>query len=1042
MRTRFAFLSALFLLFIGQVAFAQVTGSVEDDFGPVADAEVIVRGGDSSAITDENGAFTIDAQVGDVLVITDAMGTSQDFKISKKNMGTLKFGAQLLLPEVTLLGGIKIDPAQKVGSYDVVTSENFESTPYSSIDDVLNGRVAGLTFSSASGDPGSSNMVVIRGISSLLGSPNPLYVIDGVVVGKGADNAAMMESWNPLSALDPNAIESVSVLKDASATALYGSRGANGVIIVKTKQGKFNQKTRFNFSTEMAIQDRAFESLKLMNGDEYIKYGGILMWNSQGENGIPTFTSLEDATQYYLDKYEPQYSPGDPYTDWTDAVTRDVSTVKTYSFSATGGGENTSFRLGGSYYENKPWVTQGLFNRISLNSAVEHKANDRLRFNANVNYSNINRDSYAGGRASASPVNSAIMLSPLRSIYTPEGDYNQDLGNIGTQDYTPGFNPVGVQDGTKMDAIVNTVIGSVSADWEFAKNLSFNSLYGLQYQWLKETSLIDSYIPYFTTSITDRGYYADARTQTLDWNWTNTLSYINKFADKHDLQVYLGMEFQDHKYDYLGSSTLGMTRFLPYFMFSDEEVLTSNIDYKWTQISYFSRLNYIFDNKYILSGQFRRDGNSTLGEEKKFGNFWSIGASWNAHNEDFMPDVFSIFTLRGSYGVLGNIPYADQWGSQYNAQEALGYDLSYTWGNNAGIGYIGSPGNTSLGWEESKHLDIGLDLGFFNNKLKLTIDYYNKITDMAIFDVDPADETGYLSAYKGNVGKLDNKGFELSIDGTIINNENFKWFMNLNGSFQETFVDELYQDLVTFPGDDEAGPSDADNDFVALSPGHLLGEYYTILWGGVDEQGNPWYWTDGTKTVKTSEKNEAEKAWMGKNAFPRYIAGIGSDLSYKNVSLSFMFAGQFDFYVQNAVHSYTIHDGRFPTRNQITAALYDSWTDAPGMENYNASNPRATFLDADESRLESSRFLNKGDHIRLKELKLVYSFGDLFKTNTGIDNLSIYFRGTNLWTYAFDKDLNYDPESNSNSWSWIGKGRYWYSAPVLRTYSLGIQIDF
>src|SRR5690606_7695544 len=172
------------------------------------------------------------------------------------------------------------------------------------------------------------------------------------------------------------------------------------------------------------------------------------------------------------------------------------------------------------------------------------------------------------------------------------------------------------------------------------------------------------------------------------------------------------------------------------------------------------------------------------------------------------------------------------------------------------------------------------------------------------------------------------------------------------------------------------------------------------------------------------------------------VAGIGSDFSYKNVSLSFMFSGQFDFYVQNAVHSYTIHDGRFPTRNQITDALYDSWTDAPGMENFDASNPKATLLDADESRLESSRFLNKGDHIRLKELKVTYSFGELFKNNTGVDNLSIYFRGTNLWTYAFDDDLNYDPESNSNSWSWIGKGRYWYSAPVLRTYSLGIQIDF
>ncbi len=1042
MRTKFAFLSALFLLLVGQTVFAQVTGTLQDDFGPVADAEIAVRGTDATAITNEKGAFTIDAQVGDVLIITDAMGTSQDFQVSKKNMGILKFGTQLLLPEVTLLGGIKIDPAQKVGAYDVISKEHFESTPYSSVDDVLNGRVAGLTFSAASGDPGSSNMVIIRGVSSLVGSPNPLYVVDGVVVGKGADNAAMMESWNPLSALDPNAIESVSVLKDASATALYGSRGANGVIIVKTKQGKFNQKTRFNFSTEMAIQDRAYEKLDLMNGDEYIKYGGMLMWNSQGGNGLPastTFSTLEEATQYYLNTYEPQYTAGDPYTDWTDAITRNVAVVKTYSFSAAGGGDNTSYRLGGSYYENKPWVRDAQFNRISLNSAVEHKASDRLRFSANVNYSNIDRDVYAGGRASANPVNSAIMLSPLRTIYNPDGTYNQDLGNVGTNDYTPGFNPVGVQNGTIEKAMVNTIIGSVTADWEFAKNLHFNSLYGAQYQWMKETQLVDSYIPYYVLSIDDKGFYQDNRTDILDWNWSNTFSYMNKFADKHDVQVYLGMEYQDHNYNSLSAWTYGMNRFSPYFSFTDEEIFLGNIDYRWTQISYFSRLNYSFDNKYTFSGQFRRDGNSTLGEIKKFGNFWSVGAAWNLHNEDFMTDALSTFTLRGSYGVLGNIPYADQWGSQYNALALLGYNSTNTWGGNTGVGFISDPGNEYLVWEESKHLDLGVDLGFFNNRLKLTFDYYNKITDLAIFDVVPAAETGYLAGYNGNAASLDNKGFELTIDASIINNQNFKWFLNLNGSFQETVVDELYQDLVTFGSDD---PGAGDNDLVALSPGHILGEYYTILYGGVDENGSAWYWTDGTKTETTTDKALAEKAWFGKNAFPRYLAGISSDLTYKNVTLSFMLSGQFDFYVQNAVHSYTIHDGRFPTRNQINDALYDSWTDAPGMENHDASNPMATLGNLSESRLESSRFLKKGDHIRLKDLKLVYSFGDLFKNSTGLSNLSIYFRGTNLWTYAFDKDLNFDPESNSNSWSWIGKGRYWYSAPVLRTYSVGVQIDF
>lgn len=1042
MRTKFAFYSALFLLFVGQVVFAQVTGKVMDGDGfPVSDAEVTVRGKSATAMTDENGAFSIDASINDVIVITDVMGTVKDFKVTRLNMGTLKFSESIELTTVTLVGGIKMDNAQKVGSYDVVTKEDFELTPYSSVDDVLNGRVAGLTFSAASGDPGSSNMVIIRGVSSLEGSPNPLYVIDGVVVGKGADNAAIMESWNPLASLDPNAIEKVEVLKDASATALYGARGANGVILITTKAGKYNQKTRYSFSSEMAVQDRAFDKMKLMNGDEYIKYGAMLMWNSQGGNGLPTnvtFNNLQEAQDYYLANFESQWTPGTPYTDWTDAVTRDLGVINTYSFSATGGGENTSFRIGGSYYVNKPWIYTAYFDRISLNSALNHKASEKLNFGLNLNYSNVKRSTYAGGRASANPVNSAIMLSPLRPIYAEDGSYNQDLG----LDMTSGFNPVGVLEGSKELSRINTLIGSVNMDYQFVKNIYFNSLFGAQYQFMKETRLIDSYIPMFTLSIDGYGFYQQEKTDILDWNWSNSFSYRNIFNDKHDVAFYLGMEYQDHYYKNLGAYTFHMTQFKPYLMYADTEngeIFASNIDYYWKQISYFSRLNYTFDNKYVVSGQFRRDGNSTLGAKNKFGNFWSLGAAWNLHNEEFIPDTFSNFVLRASYGVLGNIPYADQWGAQYNSQALIGINGGASWGGNPGIIGISFPGNDNLAWEEAKHLDIGMELGFFNNRLRIGMDYYNKITDLAIFDTFAAPETGMSAPIKGNAATLDNKGFELTIDATVFNTDNFKWFINANGSYQKTMVDKLYQDLVQFGSDD---PGDSDNALVALSPGHILGEYYVIEWGGIDENGDAWYWTDETRTERTTDRTLANPIWQGKNAFPQYMASITNEFRYKNVSLSVMFAGQFEYMVQNGVNSYTIHDGRFPNRNQIVEALYDSWTDAPGMENFNASNPRALLGNPSISRLESSRFMYKGDHIRLKELKLAYAFGDLFKTSTGIDNLSVYFRGTNLWTYAFDDRLKFDPESNSNSWSWVGKGRYWYASPVLRTFSIGIQIDF
>lgn len=953
------------------------------------------------------------------------------------------------IEEVVLVGGVKLDPAQKVGAYNVVSKANFESTPFSSVDEVLNGRVAGLNFSSASGDPGSSNMVIIRGVSSLIGTPNPLYVIDGVVVGKGADNASMMESWNPLSAIDPNAIESVSVLKDASATALYGSRGANGVIIVKTKRGKFSQKTRFEFSTETGLQDRAFDKLDLMTGEEYIKYGGILMWNSQSQAGFAggPFTSLQDATQYFLKNYEPRYFENQEsgFTDWTKAVNRTTSTVNTYNFGASGGGENTSFRIGGSYYQNKPLIETSGFDRISINAAIDHKASEKLKFGLNLNYSNIKRSTYFGGRASANPVTSSIMISPLRHIYNADGSYNQDY--LGEGSPTPGFNPVSILNDATQKSGINTIIGSLNADYQFAKNFYFNSLFGTQVQFMKEVQHVKAGHPVYTIMSDTDSYLADNRTTIFDWNWSNSVSYRNTFADKHNIEVFGGMEYQNHTYNILGAYTFHLTDPRPNFSFATDQ-FAFNDDQEWRQISYFGRLNYVFNNKYTITGQIRRDGNSTLGN-KKFGNFWSVGGSWALSNESFMPKLFSSFTLRASYGVLGNIPYADQWNSQYNAYALLGYDSTIGWGDQNGYGSIINPGNPELEWEESKHLDIGADFGILKDRLKFTLDYYDKITDKAIFQVYPSFESGGPNEYYANVATISNKGFELGIDATPVVSDNFRWSINANAAYSKSKVTKFYVpvDTYTFSGE----TTDGSNELVGLAPGHLLGEYYTVLWAGIAQQddatkgikaGDALFYTDGTKTDVTNVRTDAERVWMGKNAFPTYNVGLTNELKYKNISLSFLISGQFDFYVQNGVHSYTIHDGRFPTRNQISAALYDSWTDAPGAENFNANNPKAIIGNPSESRLESSRFLNKGDHIRLKEMKIAYSFGEVFKNSTGINNFTIYLRGTNLLTYVFDKDLNYDPESNSNSWSWLGKGRYWYASPVLRTMSMGIQISF
>lgn len=1016
MRTKFAFLSALFLLLVGQVVFAQVTGTVTDDFGPVSDAEVTVRGTSNTTMTDADGKFSIDANINDVLVIIDAMGTSQDFKVTKNNMGTLKFGETVELQTVTLVGGIKMDAAQKIGSYSVVKKEDFELAPVASIDEVLNGRVAGLNFSTNGGDPGSANLIAIRGVGSLIGTPNPLYVIDGVVVGKGADNAQIMESWNPLSSIDPNAIESVAVLKDASATALYGARGANGVIVVTTKRGKYNQKTRFNFSSDMAVQNVAYDKQDWMNASEYLEWGGLAFWNT-GE-----FATRQEANDHFRNNIA-QY---DGVTDqnWQKAVQRNQSYVNTYNFSANGGGENTSFRFGGSYYQNKPLVLESKFDRYSVNASIDHKVDEKFNLGFNVNFTEVERKTYNDGGAYRNPWLTNWYIAPIYPVYNPDGSFNQT--NLGPGNDT--FNPVAIQQLDLMKGSVKTFVASINGELQFAKNWYAYSLFGTQYQTIDE---LQFWHPTIADGLNNGGYIIDTNTGIFDWNWNNSISYRATLAEKHNIQAYLGMEYQEHTYSTLGGQGSQLAEPKPFLNFATEYLAPWNEKLKWTQISYFSRLNYTFNDKYTLSGQLRNDSNSTLGSNDRSGIFWSAGGSWNITKENFLPNAFSNLVLRGNYGEIGNIPYADQWYAQYNAYTLISADIY----DNVPANVISTAGNPSLGWEVSKQWNVGLDVGLLRNKLSFSADLYNKETISAIYNASIEGSSGGPDAYRANVGNILNKGVELTLSARPFDKE-FKWIIDANLAYNKNTVEKLQN------------PDQIDlasgNSMRAIAEGQLFGEYYVFEWAGVDpETGLGLFWTDETRTATTSNRTEAKRIWQGITPFPVYMAGFRNEFAYKGFSLSAFFTGQFEFAVHNLWQNQILGDGAYLNNNQVREALYDSWT----PDNPNATNPIQNANNGSNgatTHQPSSRWMRDGDHIRLKEAKLAYTFGDLFKKSTGIDNLTVYVKGVNLWMYTFDDRLNFDPESNSNAYggSWQGKGLYDYTSPLMRSISLGVSLDF
>lgn len=915
------------------------------------------------------------------------------------------------IEEVVLVGGIKLDPAVKLGSYTVVSKANFESTPVASIDEVLNGRVAGLTFSTNGGDPGSSNLITIRGVGSLVGTPNPLYVIDGIIVGKGSDNSQVMESWNPLASIDPNSIEKVAVLKDASATALYGARGANGVIVVTTKRGKYNQKTRFNLSTDMSVQDVAFDKQKYMNADEYLNWGALMLVNGG------TFDNLAAAkAQFATD----QNYDGKTDENWKDRVQRGSSIVNTYNLSATGGSENTSFRVGGSFYENQPLILNSKFDRISVNTAIDHKMSDKFTLGFNANFTNVERKTYSDGGAYRNPWLTNWYIAPIYPAYNADGTFNQTNLGQGNDD----FNPVALQQMDLLTGSIKTFLTAITADLQIKKNIYLNSTFGVQYQALDEKQYWD---PRIGDGVTQNGYVLDTRTSAFDWNWNNSVSYRNTFAGKHEVQLYAGNEYQEHKYYALVAQATQLSQPLPYIAFGTKFEQPGEDRLKWTQISYYSRFNYNYDKKYSLSAQFRRDGNSTLGL-KKFGNFWSVAGAWTLSQENFIPEFFELLTLRGNYGQLGNIPYADQWYTQYNSRGLVSPTSLYAAEQATTISQAGNP---DLRWEISKQYNFGLDFAILKGAVNTSVDVYQRKTIDAIYQFTTSSTAGGPDSYLTNVGSLLNKGIEVTLGIKPFDKE-FKWLIDTNFAYNKNTVESLSDpNLIQLSG--------VSNSMRATAEGHLLGEYYTYDWAGVNpENGAGQFYTDETHTAVTTNRLEAKRVWQGKTPFPKYTAGFKSEFRYKQLSLSAFFTGQFEYTVHNRYQNYTLGDGS-QVNNQIVDALYDSWTPT----NTTASNPIQLLNNPSNAAGPSTRWMRDGDHIRLKEAKISYAFGNILK-DSGITNLTVYVRGTNLWLYTFDKNLTFDPEANSNAAgpSWEGKGLYDYTSPLMRSFSFGVSLDF
>ena len=910
--------------------------------------------------------------------------------------------------------GVKQTAEQVTGSSTIVKGDVFDKPSGVSLDNSLQGQVAGLMSTASSGQPGASSITLIRGINSLTGNNDPLYVLDGVPIPSG-DIAGLLTSQNALSLLNPADVESVEVLKDGVATSIYGSRGANGVIVITTKKGR-KGRSSINFNSEMGTADVAYDKFKMLNAEEHVLLYGTALFNA----GVtPTLAAgMSTAASPALLNWN-----GVANTDWYKEVRRETPVFQRYNLSYSGGVGDLSIYSSLAYMEQEGFALNSEFKRYNALFKGNWKASDKLSLSASINLTQTVNDGPSDASAFSNPVFTGRLLSPTQSIYNANGSYNLNLSYL-----NPSFNPIAIMEANQEHGEFSKILSTFGMDYDITENLRFNSVFGL------DRTLNNEYIfwnPDFGDGVNagdpnGNGNLYISNGKRTTWNWYNFLHYNKTFGEKHAVSLSAGMEATRKEYftenfDVQGTESGSRKPFLSSFL---NQTGASNGIAKSGLVGYIGRASYTYDKFVTLTGTFRRDGYS--GFTDYYGNFFGAGIAVDLGKTGLMPNALKSLKVRASYGENGNTSISST--AKFATYSTLG---NYLGSNAGGISNPGLGGTDGIFWETSKKTNAGIDFNF-KGKFNIfgSLDYYNNNNTGQIIAV-PVPPSSGISSLSKNQATSYSKGFEGTLGLDLANGESFNWTTKFNYAFNESRVTDL-------SGDPNPTLIDGTK---AFFPGHDPSEWYTRLWAGVNaSNGQPMWWTDATRTVLTNNSNEATLSFTGKKALPTHIASWSNEMSYKGFKLSFLVNYQGDYSVYDRWAFIYDSDGVYANLNQLSASLYDSWTPT----NTDATRPQLINGGNRNSNANSTRYLYDADHIRLKTVELGYRFTKDKLNVKGLNGIYVYIRGTNLYTYAFDKDLYFDPESNSNAFSYTASnlGVYDQTQPNLRQYMMGFSIDF
>jgi len=1033
------------------MAQSRVTGKVtsSEDGSPLPFVTILIQGERGLGTnTDIDGNFVIERCPDNAVLVLSYVGyTSIEVPVAGRSVVNIPMSPDALaLDEVMVVAYGTARKGTYTGAASVVRSEAIKDVATLSFENALNGKVAGMQITTNSGQAGAVSSIRVRGIGSMNASNEPLYVVDGVPVVSG--DTGQMSGYiyatnNVMSTLNPQDIESITVLKDAAASALYGSRAANGVILVTTKSGRLG-KPVVNFKASVGITPSfATENFDIASPEQQVELYYENFWNAGKYDGKTDAASSASALSQLNKRFNMhgyRFTADDntvnslqilgmtdgienregKYFNWDDVLFR-TAIYQTYDLSVSGANERTSYYSSLSYTKDQGRSTVNDFSRIAGRVNVNQKVGKLIEFNTNVNIAKNVQHGFNDTRSTGANyfMQSRNLLWPL---YWPT-DYK--TGDPWTARYgSYAYNQVYYNNEWENESNVLRLSANETLTVKFMPELVLKSVLSIDNTQTRDHIYYSA--NHFSASSV-KGQVHEMATNVQKIVSSTTLNYDKEFADKHTVNVLVGWEAEDNQVDFQRASGTNLPTSALHTV-ATAGVLDANA-YFWgsTMLSLLSRAEYSYDGRYYLSGSFRRDGSSRLGSNTRWGNFWSVAGSWRINNEAFLRDIQQIsnLRLRASYGVNGTLP-----SSNYGWRALTSYGNKYMEEPGGGVANIA---DANLSWETSYTYNIALEFGLFNNRLNGTVEYFNRDSKDLLQSVPISTVTGFSSTLK-NIGEINNHGIEVELSGDIVRTGDFRWSAGLTGSWIRSSVTKLYdgKDIIWY---DPTG-GDARAKFI-YREGESTLALYGLEWAGVeDETGrNMWFLNNdaqGDVTVDgrqaTYNYSKADEVILG-DAHPDFFGGIATDLSWKGLTLALNFVYKIGGYTYNAVGRDVNDDGYYWERIMSQYCYDNRWT----PENKTARYPQRIAIDMEDVNQKSSRHMNPADYIRLKNVSLAYTLPKAWTSKANIQNARIFFNGTNLWTLAAHKE--YDPEVNEF-------GSRGWEIPLGKTFTFGLEFSF